>query len=68
MLLNIPLAIWFGIFTVISLFMTFYFGIAFHRFKKPVFRYHKLFAFLTIGLAAIHTTLTILLWFFGVSI
>lgn len=68
MLLNIPLAIWFGIATVISLFITFSFGIIFHYFKRPVFRYHKLFAFLTIALATIHTILAISLWFFGITI
>jgi hypothetical protein len=68
MLPNIPLAIWFGIATIASLFTTFSLGIALYVYKKPVFNYHRFFAFLTIILAGVHVTLSILLWFFGVSI
>lgn len=68
MLPRIPLALWFGFATIASLFTTFSLGIATYVFKKPVFNYHRFFAFLTIILAGVHVTLSILLWFFGVSI
>ena len=60
MILNIPLAIWFGILTFISLITTGSLVIAMHRFHKPVFKYHRFFAFLTIILAVIHVILNIL--------
>ena len=60
MILNIPLAIWFGILTFISLITTGSLGIAMYRFHKPVFKYHRFFAFLTIILAVIHVILNIL--------
>jgi hypothetical protein len=68
MILNIPLAIWFGILTIISLFTTAGLGIAVHIFQKNVFNYHKIFAFTTLALALIHLTLAVMLWFYGISI
>jgi predicted anti-sigma-YlaC factor YlaD len=68
MILNMPLAIWFGILTILSLFVTFSLGIAMHVFRKPVFKYHKTFAFLTMMLGIVHTILAVLLWFFGILI
>lgn len=68
MILNIPLAIWFGLLTIASLFTTAGLGIAAFKFRKNVFRFHKAFAFLTLTLASIHFVLAVLLWFFGVSI
>ena len=68
MLLNIPLAVWFGAFTIAFLLITLFLGIAMVYFKKNVFRYHKIFALLTGILAAIHAPLAILLWFFGMVI
>lgn len=65
---SLPLAIWFGIFTIISLFTTASLGIAMYYFKKKVFRYHKIFAFITILLAMVHMILATLLWFFGIVI
>jgi len=63
-----PIAIWFGILTIISAFITASFGIAVHKYNKPVFRYHMFFAFLTLILAIIHLTLAYLLWFKGIVI
>ena len=60
MALRINLPIILGILTIISLLTTAGFGIAFHRFKKPVFRFHRFFAFLAIILAIAHATLIIL--------
>jgi len=68
MIFKIPLAFWFGILTIISLFITASLGLAVHRYHKPVFKYHKIFAFLTISLAIIHAVLVLLLLFFGISI
>jgi len=68
MILGIPLAIWFGILTIISVFITAGLGIAMHSYKKDVFEYHKFFAFLTLVLALVHATLAVMLWFFGISI
>jgi hypothetical protein len=68
MLFNIPIAIWLGIITFISLFITFSFGIAMHHFKKNVFRYHKFFAFFTVSVAVAHVIFAILLWFFGIVV
>jgi len=68
MLLYLPLAIWFGILTIISVFITFSLGIAMHVFKKNVFKFHKLFAFLTVSLALVHAILALLLWFYGIVI
>ena len=62
-----PIAIWFGIFTFLSLVITLSLGIAFHRYHKPVFRYHRFFAFLTLLLALIHITYVILKTYFGIS-
>lgn len=67
MVLGYPLAMWIGIITFISLSLSIAFGIALHKYHKPVFRYHMLFAFLTIILAAIHVILVILMLYFGVS-
>lgn len=68
MFLNIPLAIWFGGLTFISLFTTASLGVAFHVYRKNVFKYHRMFAFLTMILAVIHVILAVLLWFFAVQI
>jgi hypothetical protein len=68
MIVNIPLAIWFGISTIISVFITASFGIAVHAFKKNVFGFHIFFAFLTLTLAIIHLILAYLLWFRGIII
>ena len=65
MIMNIPLAIWFGGLTIISLFITAGFGVAFFKYHKNVFKYHKMFAFITITFAIIHLVLAVLLWFFG---
>jgi len=68
MLFDIPTAIWLGIATIISLFITASFGIAMHYFRKNVFRYHRFFAFLTLSIAIMHTIFAVLLWFFGITI
>jgi len=68
MLLNIPLAVWLGGFTIGFLFITLFFGIAAVYLKKNVFRYHKFFAILTAILAVIHAIFAALLWFFGMVI
>ena len=68
MILGIPLAVWFGGLTALSLFTTVFLGISFHVYKKSVFKYHKLFAFVTVFLALIHITFAVLLWFFGIII
>jgi len=68
MVLGIPLAIWFGILTIILVFTTASFGIAMHVFRKNVFKYHRFFAFSTIIFAVIHAVLVILLWFYGIVI
>jgi len=43
-----------GISTIISLFFAAGFGLIFHRLKRPVFRFHKFFAYLTLALATTH--------------
>jgi hypothetical protein len=63
MILGIPLTIWLGILTALSLFTTFSLGIALHVFRKNVFKYHRFFAILTVFLVLIHITLAFLLWF-----
>ncbi len=68
MILNIPLAIWFGILTIIALFITATLGAAVIIFKKSMFKQHKIFAGITIGLAIIHLVLVVLLLFFGKAI
>ncbi|MFH1229653.1 MAG: hypothetical protein V1678_04500 [Candidatus Aenigmatarchaeota archaeon] len=62
-----PMAIWFGLATIASLFATLSLGIAVRKFKKNVFKYHMLFAFLTALMAIIHMVLAYLL-FSGVVI
>jgi hypothetical protein len=68
MILKIPLAVWFGILTIISLFTTATLGVAVFKFHKNVFKYHKLFAILTVSFAIIHLVFAVLLWFFGIVI
>jgi hypothetical protein len=68
MILHLPIAIWFGMLTIISLFTTASLGIASLVFKKNVFNFHKFFAFTTLGLALLHLILGVMLWFFGVVI
>jgi len=63
MILGIPLAVWFGILTILCLFTTFSLGIALHVFKKNVFKYHRFFAITTILIAIIHIVLMLLLQF-----
>lgn len=67
MMLGIPIAIWFGILTILSVFTTFSLGIAMHVFKKKVFKYHITFAFITVTPALIHATLAFLLYFYGIN-
>ena len=55
----VRLTVLFGIITIISLFITAIFGIAFRRFGKPVFKLHRFFAYLTLLLAITHATLVI---------
>jgi len=68
MLLNTPLAIWLGFLAFVSFFVTLCLGVAMTRFKKKVFKYHKIFSFLTAILVVIHLIFAILLWFFGIVI
>jgi hypothetical protein len=68
MIFGIPIAIGFGILTIISLFTTACLGIAVFKFQKNVFKYHMFFAFLTLTLAVIHLIFAYLLWFRGVLI
>lgn len=68
MFLNIPLAIWLGGLTFTFLLTTASLGVAMYVFKKPVFKYHRFFAFSTITIALVHITFAVLLWFFGVQI
>jgi hypothetical protein len=63
-----PIAIWFGILTIISLFTTLSLGVAFHKYHKNVFKYHRFFAFLTGALALVHLVFAYLLWFMGIII
>lgn len=67
MILKIPLAIWFGILTIISLFITAGLGFANYKLHKNVFKQHMFFAFLTIILAIIHLILAYLLFFKGIA-
>lgn len=68
MVFILPLAIWLGILTIISLFITAGLGIAMHVFSKPVFRWHKFFAGATVVLALLHLVFAYLLWSKGVLI
>jgi hypothetical protein len=68
MIFAIPLAIIFGILTVVSLFITASIGIAVHIYNKNIFKFHMFFAFLTLTLAIIHLIFAYLLWFRGVAI
>ncbi|MEK6906659.1 MAG: hypothetical protein AABW81_03490 [Nanoarchaeota archaeon] len=63
-----PLAVWFGILTILSLFTTACFGILTYKYKKPFFKKHMSFAFLTLVLAIIHAILVILWIYFGIII
>ena len=67
MLFGIPLAIWFGTATIISLFITAGFGYATYK-GKNVFRYHVTFALITMLLALTHAVLAFLLWFFNITL
>lgn len=64
MILGLPLAMWFGILTIISLFVTLGLGLAVHKFQKPLLPQHKAFAMATVSLAIVHLVLVILLFFF----
>jgi len=68
MIFNIPLAIWLGGLTFASLVTTVSLGIAMFYFQKPVFKFHRIFAFLTITLAVAHAIIAFLLWFLGITI
>jgi hypothetical protein len=65
MIFGIPLAIWFGMLTIISLFLAAFFGAATMYLKKNWFMQHKTFAILTVCLALVHLVFAVLLWFFG---
>ncbi len=67
MLLVYPLALWFGILTLISLAITMYYGHSADS-GKPVLYNHKTFVGITAVLALIHITLAILMTFFGIVI
>lgn len=64
---GLPLAVWFGILTIISLFVTTFLGMAVHRGKR-VFKHHRFFAFLTLTLAIIHITLVIFEIYLGIIV
>ncbi len=68
MILGLPVAVWFGILTITSLFTTASLGVAVYKFHKRVFKYHMFFAFLTLSLAVIHLVLIILWLYFGIII
>ena len=68
MIFAIPLVIWTGYLALASLIITLSLGIAVHIFKKPVFRFHKFFAFFTVLIAIIHSILGILFYFFGIVV
>ena len=68
MILGIPLAVWLGALTFTSLIITASLGVAFHVFHKNVFKYHRLFAFITIGIATVHAIIAFLLWFAGITL
>lgn len=68
MILGIPLAIWLGFATIISLFTTASLGIAMHFYNKNVFKYHRFFAFSTLTLAVFHLVFAFMLWFLGIVI
>lgn len=68
MVFGMSLAAWFGVLTFLSLFTTAGLGIAYHRFHKPVFRFHRFFAFLTVILAMIHAVLVFLMLFYGIAL
>jgi len=68
MIFGMPLAIIFGILTIILLFITATYGVLMYKFKKPVFKYHKIFAFLTVILALIHAVLAFMLFYLGIRI
>jgi hypothetical protein len=62
-ILGFPITIFFGILTIISLFITTALGLIYHYLHRPVFRYHKLFALITVILAIIHTILVISVYY-----
>ena len=62
MILNIPLAIWFGILTITSMFIAVTFALT-HKIKQ-----HKIAARITIALAIIHVVLAVMLWFYGINV
>ena len=64
MVSGIIVAITLGITTFVSLFITVSLGIAYHNFKKNVFKYHRFFAFTTASLAILHA-ISVYLWLSG---
>jgi len=65
---NIPLAILFGILALLSFVITLSLGVARSYFKKNFFKYHRIFAYLTIIFVIIHLAFAILLWYFGIVV
>ncbi len=59
----LPLTVWLGIFTIISLFITIVFGILMTK-GKQTFKLHKWFAYLTVILAIAHAVLVIYRFYF----
>lgn len=68
MLLGVPLAIWFGFVALIFLIITLIFGAGRKYFKQKGFKYHILFAIISIVLLIIHVILAVSLWFFGIVV
>ena len=64
---GVTVAIILGIATFISLFTTVSLGIAYHTFKKNVFKYHRFFAFTTASLATVHA-IFVYLWLSGIVV
>ena len=67
MIFGLPLAVIFGILTIISLFTTASLGIATHVYKKNVFKFHMFFAFTTLTLALIHLILVFMWLYLGIT-
>jgi len=67
MLFNIPFTIWTGILTLIFLILTAIFGVSMKK-GRFFFKYHRVFAAITLIFAIIHSILAFLLWFYGIKI
>ncbi len=68
MLLGIPLAIWTGVIAFVFILITFNLGLFRKHFKQGGFKYHRLFAVLSVIMLVIHFVLAMALWFYGVLI